>query len=566
MAGQHWLIPARLAWEKIGLCIGDVRGLLLSTIREPAKGVLLELGNRLVLRPAISAGWAAAVAVMVVAMYWVYMLWPVRLVRHIKCPPYWLPGLGHLPLLGKKESQIFIDLAAQYGPVYRFHFGRQPIVMIADAEFCRQICTKFFKSATDRANPAYIETVPLLQHALFFSRGKAWSSMRNTVLPFYHSEQMRKYVPLMNRIVNVLVQLLKGKSEKDDVNFSQYLMMLTLDVIGATAFGANFETLQGLSEQNDGKTSAAAVRLDAKLVKAANSFINSLRLDGNAPVSTIIGELFPFLQQPMRKLLGSIPGTADWEMEEQTGGLMRVLKEMLKQREAEENVDRRIDMLSLLLNARKEKSDLTDDCVNGLSFEILLVGSETTAVTLSNCLYFVACHPQVEQKILEEVDAFGPPRDISFDDLNKFPYVEQVFKETLRFCTPAPVIARLITDDIKLGEYKIKKGTHVWLTPNAVMMDSRYFKNPHEFNPDRFSPDCPENKERHPSAYMPFGLGARACIGTRFSTQEAKIALIKLYQHFTFTHSPTMENPLAFNFGIVRRPKHGIKLRVHPRF
>ncbi|MCO5603372.1 hypothetical protein L7F22_057522 [Adiantum nelumboides] len=526
-------------------------------------------GDGGLLRPLSRIGWAGALMAAMPVLYWLYMLWPVRLVRHIKCPPYWLPGLGHLPWLGKREAQIFQDMAVRYGPVYRFHFGRQPIVMIADAELCRQLCTKHFKSATDRANPAYIETVPLLQHALFFSRGKAWSLMRNTVLPFYHSEQMRKYAPLMNRIGNVLVQLLRGKSEKEDVNISICMMMMTLDVIGATAFGAKFEMLENLSsptgncKENDG----SGATLDAKLVKETNNFINALRLDGNAPVSTIIGELFPIFQKPMRKLLGLIPGTADWEMEQQTRGLMRVLKEMLKQRETEENVDRRIDMLSLLLNARKEKSDITDECVNGVTFETLLVGSETTAVTLSYCLYFVACHPQVEQKILKEVDAFGPrDSDLSYDDLSGFPYVEQVFKETLRFCTPAPVIARLITNDIKLGEYKLKKGTHVWMTPNAVMMDNRYFENPNEFNPDRFDPDCLENKERHPSSYMPFGLGARACIGSKFATQEAKIALIKLYQNFTFTHSPTMEKPLTFNFGIVRRPKYGIKLRVHPRF
>lgn len=391
--------------------------------------------------------------------------------------------------------------------------------------------------------------------------------MRNIVLPFYHSEQMRKYVPLMNSIADVLVQLLKGKSEKD-VNISPYMTMMTLDVIGATAFGAKFEMLEGLSSPGGVKEIKKKKNntIDAKLVGAANKFINALRLDGDAPLSTIIGELFPIIQKPMRKLLGSIPGTADWKMEEQSRALMAVLKELLKHRQVEGNIDCRIDLLSLLLNARdKEKSELTEDYINGLTFEMLLVGSDTTSVTLSYCLYFISCHPHVEQKILKEVDALGCDNDISYDDLNKVPYVEQVFKETLRFCTPAPVIARLITDNITVGEYELKKGTHVWLTPNAVMMDERYFKDPGEFKPERFDPDCPENKERHPSAYMPFGLGARACIGSKFSTQEAKIALIKLYQNFTFTHSPSMEKPLAFNFGIVRRPKYGVKLRVHPR-
>ncbi|KAI5055177.1 hypothetical protein GOP47_0030322 [Adiantum capillus-veneris] len=557
MAADHVPVLARALWDRMG----DVWAI------SRREGELLLAGPLL-------QGWppiATAMAVML-AFYWVYMMWPVRLVRHIKCPPYWLPGLGHLPLLtSDREARIFIDMARRYGPVYRFHFGRQPIVMIADAELCRQLCTKHFKSATDRAYPAYIETVPLLHHALFFSRGKAWSLMRNSVLPFYHAEQMRKYIPLMNRMGDVLVQVLKGKSEDEDLNISHYMMVLTLDIIGEAAFGAKFEMLEGLRSPmkgGDNVTSAGdGITLDAKLVHSANKFFTALRLDGDAPLSTIVGELFPILQKPMRKVLGSIPITADWRMEENTRTVMSVLKETLERRQADENLSNRIDFLSLLLNARKEKSELTDGYINGLTFEVLLVGSETTAVTLSNCLYFIACHPDVEQRILQEVDAYGPPdAELSYQDLDGFPYVEQVFKETLRLCPPAPVIARFITNDIKIGEYNLKKGTHVWMIPNAIMMDETNFKNPDEFNPDRFEADCSENKERHPSAYMPFGLGPRACIGVKFAYQEAKIALIKLYQNFTFTHSPTMEKPLAFNFGIVRRPKYGVKLRVHLRF
>lgn len=79
-------------------------------------------------------------------------------------------------------------------------------------------------------------------------------------------------------------------------------------------------------------------------------------------------------------------------------------------------------------------------------------------------------------------------------------------------------------------------------------------------------PVIDEYKKRHPYAFIPFGIGPRICIGQKFSIQEIKLTLIHLYRQYVFRHSPSMESPLEFQFGIVvRHFKHGVKLQAIKR-
>ncbi|GLT85558.1 hypothetical protein SLE2022_037460 [Rubroshorea leprosula] len=103
----------------------------------------------------------------------------------------------------------------------------------------------------------------------------------------------------------------------------------------------------------------------------------------------------------------------------------------------------------------------TPDYISAVTFGHLLTGSSTIAFTLSSVVYLVAGHPEVEQKLLAEIDGFGPHDLVptAHDLQHKFPYLDQVIKEAMRFYTLAPIITRETSKEIEIGGYLLPKRT-----------------------------------------------------------------------------------------------------------
>ncbi|CAI0394144.1 unnamed protein product [Linum tenue] len=406
-----------------------------------------------------------------------YLYGPYWGVRKVPGPPT-VPLLGHIPLMAKYGPDVFSVLAKRYGPIFRFHLGRQPLVIIADPELCREVGIKKFKHFPNRSIPSPIASSPLHQKGLFFTRDTRWSIMRNTILSVYQPSYLASLIPTMQSYIEAATQNLLPTSE-DDVVFSNLSLQLATDVIGQAAFGVDFGLSKPQQQQQD-KT----------IVKA-------------------------------------------------------------KETQSEEVA----------------RTVFAPDYVSAVTYEHLLAGSATTSFTLSSALYLVAGHPEVEKKLVAEIDAFGP-RDVlpTANDLqHKFPYLDQVVKESLRYYLVSPLVARETSSEVEIGGYRLPKGTWVWLAPGVLAKDPKNFPEPEKFRPERFDLNGDEEKQRHPYAFIPFGIGPRACIGQKFSIQEIKLSLIHLYRNYVFRHSPNMEKPLELEYGIVLNFKHGVKLRVTKR-
>ncbi|CAO1947828.1 unnamed protein product [Urochloa humidicola] len=509
----------------------------------------------------------------------VYLYEPFWKVRHVPGPVP-LPLIGHLHLLAKHGPDVFPVLAKKHGPIFRFHVGRQPLIIVANAELCKEVGIRKFKSFPNRSLPSPIANSPIHLKGLFSTRDSRWSAMRNVIVSIYQPSHLAGLIPTMeSHIARAAMNLEDGK----EVAFSELALSLATDVIGEAAFGADFGLSRKAAAPNDGGESGACTD-DGRPVAAnkTSEFINmhiystkSLKMDLSGSLSTIVGTLVPLLQKPLRQVFSRVPGSADREIARVNGELCRMMDGIVADREeARERApasQQNKDFLSVVLAARESHASsrelLTPDYLSALTYEHLLAGSATTAFTLSSVVYLVAKHPEVEEKLLREIDEFGPPsRAPTADDLQtKFPYLDQVVKESMRFFMVSPLVARENSERVEIGGYILPKGTWVWMAPGVLAKDPINFPDPELFRPERFDPAGDEQKKRHPYAFIPFGIGPRVCIGQKFSIQEIKLALIHLYREYVFRHSPSMEFPLEFQFGIVLHFKHGVKLQAIKR-
>ncbi|PUZ74733.1 hypothetical protein GQ55_1G089300 [Panicum hallii var. hallii] len=515
----------------------------------------------------------------------IYFYAPFWLVRRVPGPPTRFP-VGHLHLLAKSGPDVFRAIAKEYGPIFRFHMGRQPLVIVANAELCKEVGIKKFKDIRNRSTPP--PTIGSLhQDALFLTRDSTWSAMRNTVIPLYQPARLARLIPVMQSYVDALVANIAGCPDQDCIPFCQLSLRMAIDIIGKTAFGIEF----GLSKnsagsccgsETDGGEGDDDVREFLKEYKRSMEFI---KMDLSSSLSTILGLFLPCAQTPCRRLLRRVPGTADYKMDENERRLCRRIDAIIAGRRRDRAARRRggdgdadaaarsapLDFIAALLDAMEngggggKDSALEDRHVRALAYEHLIAGTKTTAFTLSSVVYLVSCHPRVEEKLLRELDGLAPPRGRAptADELqSRFPYLDQVIKEAMRFHLVSPLIARQTSERVEIGGYVLPKGAYVWLAPGVLARDAAQFPEPEEFRPERFAAEAAEEQARHPYAHIPFGVGPRACIGHKFALQQVKLAVVELYRRYVFRHSPAMESPIQFDFDLVLAFRHGVKLRA----
>ena len=255
--------------------------------------------------------------------------------------------------------------------------------------------------------------------------------MRNTILSVYQPSHLTRLIPTMQSIIETATQNLHSSVE-EDIPFSNLSLKLTTDVIGTAAFGVNF----GLSNPQATKTCGTNGH-DSKNDEVSD-FINQhiysttqLKMDLSGSFSIILGLLVPILQEPFRQILKRIPSTMDWKVDRTNQKLSGRLNEIVDKR-MKCNDRSSKDFLSLILRARESetvsRNVFSPDYISAVTYEHLLAGSATTAFTLSSIVYLVAGHPEVEKKLLEEIDNYGPSDQIpTANDLQqKFPYLDQV--------------------------------------------------------------------------------------------------------------------------------------------
>ena len=223
-----------------------------------------------------------------------------------------------------------------------------------------------------------------------------------------------------------------------------------------------------------------------------------------------------------------------------------------RRREGEE----RDDILSFLLEARADEGRaLTDAEVRDEVITLLLAGHETVAIALAWAFYWLHRQPDVLQRVQAELRAVG--RLPSPDDLVQLPYLRAVCTEALRLYPVVGAITRRLRQPMSLRGYLVPAGIAVGAALPLIHLDPAHYPEPQCFRPERFL-----EHTYTPYEYLPFGGGARRCVGAAFAVAEMKIVLGSLLAQHRFglaEDAPVTPVPRTFTIG----PKGGVRMIYH---
>jgi cytochrome P450 len=171
--------------------------------------------------------------------------------------------------------------------------------------------------------------------------------------------------------------------------------------------------------------------------------------------------------------------------------------------------DGRDDVLALLVAARDENGEpLSDAELRDQLMTLLIAGQETTATALAWCFERLLRHPAALERLVREIDS-------DEDDA----YLGAVINETLRLRPPLDGASRKLSAPVQIGGYLLPAGTIVIASIVGSQL-SDGFSEPEQFRPERFLHQSPS-----PYTLIPFGGGARRCIGASFAVMEMKTIL-----------------------------------------
>jgi cytochrome P450 len=229
-----------------------------------------------------------------------------------------------------------------------------------------------------------------------------------------------------------------------------------------------------------------------------------------------------------------------------------VVRMMLAARRAAGQDDRR-DLIGAIISAGGEGDEITARELRDQVLTLIMAGHETTAKSLSWTLYLLDQNPSARGRVQDEVDRVLSGRPATDADLGRLPYCRQAISEAMRLYPPVWLISRRAQAGESLGGYDVPAGTLITISPHLLHRHPQYWQRPERYEPERFAVDPTPSH-----VYLPFGGGARVCIGQHLAMLEAVLVLATLAQRVRLDLVPGF--PVEPEALVTLRPKHGLMM------
>jgi cytochrome P450 len=437
------------------------------------------------------------------------------------------PLLGSLLDFQRDRVGFSLRVAREHGDLAEARLGFVRLLLVSSPVVAREVLVEK-ADAFHKSFGLSIFARPLLGNGLLTSENGVHKRQRRLMAPLFAHKRIAGYADVMReRAVAGADRLLAAaRSQTGTIDVADHMMRITLEIVGQTLFDAELGT--------------SADDVGGALTRAMQEMMNGMvRLVPTPPVVPTPGNLR--LWQAVRQL-DAVVG--------------RLIRERRRS-----GVDRG-DLLGLLLAARHEDdgSALSDTEIRDQAMTIMLAGHETTANALSWTLYLLSRNPEARERVEREIDEVLGHRPVTTADLPALPLALQAIKEAMRLYPPAYIIGRTAVRPVTIAGAPLPKGRVLLVNVSGIHRRPDAFPDPDRFDLDRLTADA--EKALPPLAYMPFGAGARICIGNHFALLEGHVVLVTLLQRLRIEVTRTHVDTEAL---VTLRPKDGLPARVVER-
>jgi cytochrome P450 len=375
--------------------------------------------------------------------------------------------------------------------------------------------------------PAAIRVLrPMLGEGLLIAEGRAWKHQRRTLAPAFTPRAVAPLVPRMIAAIDETIAKLQAM-RGEPVDLREAMQRMTLEIAGRTMF--SFEM---------GRHGAAlrdfVMEYGARLARPH-----------------FLDLLLP-LGWPSPQDLSRARFRKRWT---------RFVAMLMAERRAAGKRDGAPvrDLFDLMNAARDPETgqSFTDEQLGDQVATMILAGHETTATALFWSLYLLALDPVTQEEVATEVQGSTVNGAL---DIERLKFTRAVLDETMRLYPPAFLIARAAAASDTIAGMPVRKKDVILIAPWLLHRHEKLWRDPNAFIPSRFMPPSPPPDR---FAYLPFGVGARVCIGAHFALVEATLALAEMIGAFRVE---LLDKEPVMPIGVVTtQPDRSPMFRITPR-
>ncbi|KAI5964189.1 ERG11 [Candida pseudojiufengensis] len=421
---------------------------------------------------------------------------------------YWIPWFGSAISYGQKPYEFFEECRQKYGDVFAFMLlGKIMTVYLGPKghEFVFNA-----KLSEVSAEDAYQHlTTPVFGKGVIYDCPNSRLMEQKKFAKFaLTTDSFRRYVPLIrNEVLNYF-------ENSDSFN---------------------------LTKQETGIVNVMKTQPEITIFTASRSLLGeAMRKRFDATFAQLYSDLDKGFT-PVNFVFPNLPLPHYWKRDAAQQKISQTYMKEITKRRTTGDIDENRDLIDSLLvhSTYKDGISMTDQEIANLLIGVLMGGQHTSASTSAWFLLHLGENENLQNELYEEISKTieskgkgGNLNDLTYEDLQKMPLVNNTIKETLRMHMPLHSIFRKVLSPLIVpnSTYVVPKGHYVLVSPGFAHTDERYYPNASKFDPHRWDEPSTTNKDSDEidygfgkvskgvsSPYLPFGGGRHRCIGEQFA-------------------------------------------------